>query len=483
MFITGIARALQFVMLLLTLRVATTLLPPAEMGKVALVTATVAFFTLLLLNPVGMFINRRMHDWDGRGQVRKYLRFFWFYLLAVAGLSILLLLMLADMGWWQPAIAILNLVVLVAASILCGTLNQATIPWLNLIGGRGGFAVLTVTTTILSLLLAIAMVKTMDPTAEVWLSGLMLGQLAAGLAGLNFFYGRLRTVDCKLLNRPPLDRQKVVRLLTFAWPIALAVSLGWIQSQSYRFIAEQKMGLMELGLFVTGFGIAAGISAGFESVISTYFQPIFYKKVNSADKVESDGAWMEYAASVLPSMVLTAVLIFALAPELTRLLLGPAYQDTHRYVRWGALAELARMSTGVFALFAHAKMNTQTLIYPNLLGATLSVVLVWVFIDIFATNGIGLALAVSSLATLCFSVLNTSKLVCLTVTPRIIFIMLGIGGALISIPHLMRLIIGNASGLVAAGAVAAVTGIAFLMFQFLLLKSVLKSRNNQLLAD
>jgi O-antigen/teichoic acid export membrane protein len=364
-----------------------------------------------------------------------------------------------------------------------GTLNQTTIPSLNLIGERAWFALLTVATSIFSVVLAFTMVKAMESTAEVWMSGLILGQFSIGLVGLRLFYHRLSSDSNRSKKKPILDKPKISGFLAFAWPLALAVSLGWIQSQSYRFIAEQKMGLANLGLFVTGFGIAAGISAGFESVISTYFQPIFYKKVNSRSKEESDGAWTEYAASVLPSMALTAVLIVALAPELTQMLLGPAYRDTYQYVRWGAVAELARMSTGVFALFAHAKMKTRMLIYPNLLGAVLSVILVWIFIDLFAADGIGLALALSSLATLMFTVLITSRLMSLAVSPRSIFKLLAMGTALVFIPKLMYLMMGESKGLAAALVIAAVTGMAFLMFQLHLLKGVFKSKNNLLVTD
>ena len=483
MLITGIARVLQFAMLLITLRVATTLLPPAEMGKVALVTATVAFFSLLLMNPVGMFINRRMHAWDDKGQARDYLGFFWLYLIAVAIFAILVLLLLTGMGWWHPKIAAVDLMMLVAASIVFGTLNQTTIPSLNLIGERGWFALLTVASSVFSLVFGFTLVKFVESTAEVWIFGLMLGQFAVGLLGLHLFYRRLKVVDNKGKSKLRLNKQKIAGFLAFAWPVALAVSLGWIQSQSYRFIAEHQMGLANLGLFVTGFGIAAGVSAGFESVISTYFQPIFYRKVNSNDGAERDAAWPQYAASVLPSMALTAALIVALAPELTQLLLGPAYRDTYQYVRWGAFAELARMSTGVFALFAHAKMMTRILIYPNLLGAILSLILVWTFIDIFAVDGIGMALALSSLASLVSTVVITSRLVPIALAPKSILLLLAMAVALGAIPKLMHLTMGEGAGLVAAIAVAAVTGMVFMLFQFCLLRNSFSSRRNVLTVD
>src|SRR5580698_3094950 len=58
-----VGRGAQFLLALATVRVGTTLLSPAEMGRVSLVVTTTGFFIFLLVNPVGMFINRRLHSW------------------------------------------------------------------------------------------------------------------------------------------------------------------------------------------------------------------------------------------------------------------------------------------------------------------------------------------------------------------------------------------------------------------------------------
>ena len=72
-------RAAQFTLLLMVMRVATTYLPPAEMGRLSLITAAIAFYALFLVNPVGMFINRRFHSWDALGRAKYYFKLHWIY--------------------------------------------------------------------------------------------------------------------------------------------------------------------------------------------------------------------------------------------------------------------------------------------------------------------------------------------------------------------------------------------------------------------
>src|SRR5574340_542388 len=74
-------RAAQFLLALAMMRVATTLLSPEEMGRMSLVTTTTAFFALFLINPVGMFINRRLHAWQSSGLARHYLTCYAGYLI------------------------------------------------------------------------------------------------------------------------------------------------------------------------------------------------------------------------------------------------------------------------------------------------------------------------------------------------------------------------------------------------------------------
>lgn len=390
-------RAAQFLLALAMMRVATTLLSPEEIGRVSLILTTIAFFALFLVSPVGTFINRRLHAWQASGVARHYLICYVSYLLLVAliaaiGLSLFYVMGLADFG-----ISIGWLIFLVCGSLLFNTINQTAIPSLNLLGDSGRFMLLSVATIAASFACATLFVQMFWPSAQYWLLGLLFGQTLMGVIGAWILFARLQKTEIPSIP-PAIFRRHRQTLFGFAWPVAIAAGLGWVQGQGYRYLMEEQLGLAQLGLFVAGYGISAGMIAGFESVITTYFQPRLFRDVSMSHPVRQAQAWRRYAAAVIPSLLLTVAFIVMLAPELTRILLGKDFQPAADYVVWGVLAEAARVLVGIYSLIAHVHMRTRWLIAPNLVGAILSIAFCALLIPRFGAEGVGAGLALSGFA-------------------------------------------------------------------------------------
>lgn len=474
MLLISIGRIFQFALLLLTLRVATSLLPPSEMGKVSIVSATVAFFALLLLNPVGMFMNRHLHAWDSTGQVRRYFAYFWKYLLAVGICAALTLTVLIWTSIWTPSISPYWMVVLVCGNLLFGTVNQIVIPGLNMFGHRGWFTVLTVATAATSLFFAVVLVLLIAPRAEYWLCGLLAGQLVVGLIGKKIFFDKLQYADTSAHSAANLPRSHIKHLFKFAWPLAIAVGLGWVQSQGYRYIMESHIGLVELGLFVAGFGISSGLISGFESILSTYFQPRFYKRVSKDNPHEQSQAWIEYAQNILPALLLTSIFIMATAPELTKVLLGSSYKQSSQFVVWGALAEMARIATAIFGMAAHARMNTKMLLLPNFAAAATAILLIWILMPLYGSTGVGMGLVFSALIALLITAYITFKHLNVTLPLRPFWKSAVMGASLLLLAEALRFGLGNDGSHLLAFFSLFVTGSLFMLFQYLMLLPVLK---------
>jgi len=477
MIATGLARAFQFMLLLITLRVATALLPPSEMGKLAIITATVSFFALLLINPVGMFVNRRLYAWNEQGQGSKYLFYFSIYVFGVAIFSMIILLSFSSFLSFEKSISITTYLALVACSILFGSLNQTSIPYLNMFGRHFWFGTLTLATTAASLVLAFIAVSLAQRTAAWWFIGILSGQLLVGMCGLYLLRQTLNPTETHPITNFPFSAEALRGFLNFSWPISIAVSLGWVQSQSYRFVVEHSLGLYNLGLFAAGYGISAGLTAGFESMITTHFQSVFYRQVNAEQPGSADAAWHTYARSVLPSITLTAFLIIGLAPQLTQLLLSEEYIGSYEYVMWGAVAELTRITIAVFALFAHAKMATRILIYPNLLGAVSALFLVWLFVQQYGITGIGPALLLSSLCSLFLTVYITAQFTKIRISIRSAGLPILMGAALILVaraPYVYSAAQSNVGPMIFT---LLVTGGLFCIFQAYLLADALQIRS------
>jgi O-antigen/teichoic acid export membrane protein len=391
-----IGRAAQFLIALATLRAATTFLTPDEMGKVALVVTTTAFFALFLINPIGMFINRRLHAWQASGHARAYLGCYAGYLIGVALLAgtSLTLSNLNDLINFNMPLA--WVVALVCSSLIFNTINQTSIPSLNLLGDTRGFVILTVATLATSLVCAVALVLTVQTSAQYWILGILLGQMLLAVVGTQILLTRLHVNSIANIS-PNIQGRHLKVLFDFSWPVAIAAGLGWVQSQGYRYIMETYLGMAQLGLFVAGYGVSAGIIAGFEAILTAYFQPRLYRDANKNQTAELAQAWGRYARAVVPSLILTVAMIVLLAPEFTRILLGQQFQGAVSFVVWGALAEATRVLTGVYSLSAHVNMQTRWLIVPNAVGAVLAITLCMLFIPYMGAIGAAIALALAGL--------------------------------------------------------------------------------------
>lgn len=474
MLLVSIGRVVQFAILLLTLRLATSFLAPLEMGKISIVTATVAFFALFLLNPVGLFMNRRLHAWDAKGQVKSYLAYFWLYLFIASICAALTLTTLIWLNIWKPGIGIYWLLMLVCGNLVFGTVNQVVIPGLNLFGYRGWFTFLTVSTAVMSLIFAVVLVYEFRPNAENWLTGILLGQLIIGLIGNKIFFDKLQSSSSVSNEAPKLSHSHLKNLLRFAWPVAIAVGLGWIQSQGYRYLMGSRLGLVELGIFVAGFGISSGLIAGFDSIFATYFLPKFYKQISKDNISEQSSAWIEYAHAVLPALLLTSIFIMATAPELTNLLLGSVYSQSAQFVVWGALAELARTSMAIFGMVAHARMNTRMLLLPNLAGAILSILLIWYLAPVYGSSGVGLGLACSSLVSLLLTIWITKNNFSVVLPMNIFVKSIFIGGGLVLMAETLRATLNyNGSHLLSLARLC-IIGLFFILAQYFMLLPLLK---------
>ena len=466
MIVVLFGNAAQFILLLLAMRLATSYLPPEEMGRLSLITAATAFFALFLVNPVGMFINRRFHAWDALGRAKYYLKLHWLYLLIVSLIAAGSLAILNTWGAFGPQFSTAWLLLLVCGSVVFNTINQTAVPSLNLLEFRGRFFALTLATIGMGLVSAYLLVRTFSPTAEYWLMGLLIGQAVLAVVGVAVLFTKLQTSVAA--PRPTKAHLRII--FSFAWPVAVSVGFNWVQTQGYRFLAADSLGLAALGLFVAGYGISAGLLASFEAVLTTYLQPRFYKRVSNSNTATQSLAWNTYAGAILPSLVLVTFILITLAPELTRFMVGPAYQSSSQFVVWGVLAEGARVVAGVYGMSAHAKMKTRLLLLPNLLGAIICTALIFVLAPKLGAHGVGLARALAGIGlVLAMHYLMITALE-MELPYRLLLKAAIMGVLLWLMASVGRWAMGGTASLTSAGFLIVVVGLAFLpMFYWLML--------------
>ena len=370
MMVTLAGRLIQFALMFMSLKLMTSWLPPVEMGRVALITTGIAFFALFLVNPVGMFFNRRMHAWFDSGNGRGYTHLYAIFILIVGFVAVLAWLGASATGLNLAQLEWRWVVALVGGSLLFNTAIQTLIPSLNMLGRQLSFTVLNVLTLITSLICSLVFCFIFGDKAEYWIAGTVMGQMIFSCFAYLVLFTNYQA-DSRL-PRPSSDQ--VITAVNFCWPIAITVGLQWIHLQGYRFILADQFGLAEFGLFAVGYGLAASLVSAGETILTTWFQPTFYRAVNSHNQSERNVAWNIYAGRMLPASLLGVSALIAVSDLLPRLMLGSAYHNVGGFVVLGAIAEWGRMLVGVFGLNAHRHMATRQLIMPNAMGAFVATV-------------------------------------------------------------------------------------------------------------
>lgn len=375
--ILAAGRVLQIVIALVSVRVFTTLLSAAEVGNLYLINSIYTLFALGLLNPVGVYLNRRVHKWTDEGSLFDRLAQFNIYMGLVVAVSVVVVFLLRRYGEVGSGIAPLPLVLLVALTLFLSTWNQVIIPTLNLLQHRTAFVVFSTLTLALGLGLSILFARVVSASAVWWLAGPLAAQAVVTLGAFAYLRKVVSGEFSVETARSSLNRENLGSVFGFAFPLMLTTLFMWLQNQSYRMIVEKNIGLEFLGMLGLGLGIAANIAAAAESLVQQLCQPVFYSQINTIDPDQRAAAWNRMAQLTLPLYISLTLLVTCLAPFLVQLLAHRKFGASALFVVFGAWIELFRMTTNVLTGVAHAEMRTRSLIKSYLVGSLLAVAGVW----------------------------------------------------------------------------------------------------------
>ncbi len=356
---------------IVSIRIATTLMPPAQYGELALLVAVQMFAGLLFVNPVAQHINVNTHRWWDEGSLLARLRPFGRYLVAVALLGAFVAYAVAQrQSMHYPWLAVAGIFLLVMA----GAWNQTLMYMLNMLGMHGASAFWSVMTATTSLVFA-ALLAMAGRAPEYWLLGLSTGMLVGA-------YG----ARWQLRNRIPIHQPSPGELgfisrqvaMSYCIPLAIAASFMWIQFSGYRFFVENYWGVEKLGFLVVGMQVASQFWILIESLAMQFFYPLMFKQVSlAANPQEQDSALSDLVNTLLPAyLILTGMLLLS-AKYMLSILAAPQYQAALTFTLLGAGIELCRSVGNLLGLAAQVKKETRSAAMPYFAGAATALVIIW----------------------------------------------------------------------------------------------------------
>lgn len=360
-FIILTGRALLAPFFFVSIPLMTFALAPAEVGRMALITAAQGWFGLLLISPVGNYVQRRFVEWSSRGLIRSRMLIFTGYSCMAGVLSGIVMITVADalslgLGERGPWVA-----ALVAGNLGAHTAFASASVGLNILTRRTWYVLLTLGSAWLGLGASAVLTLRLERSAEMWLTGQLLVEAALALVAWTALPARPAAADVTL---PSEWVAGALRTVLFSWPLTVSAMLYWLQTQGYSFVVAALFGPDLLGALVISLGIGARVLTAYERLFTDFYLPLFYNDL--AQENRPSIAWERYASRLLPTLLIVAAFAVFAGPSLLRLLTTPAYHAYAALAGWGALVEAARIAMNGVALAFHAHLRTGPLVVPSL---------------------------------------------------------------------------------------------------------------------
>jgi O-antigen/teichoic acid export membrane protein len=370
-----LGRFAQALLTIASLRVLTAFLSPAQVGSVFLILSIASAFGLFLVNPVGMYINRKLHAWQQEKSIFSHFFLFNIYVTAVSLLSLAVVWGGKHFLGIGSELPVIPLLLVVACYVYAVTWNMTLVPALNMLQFRASFVIFSVLTSGLALALSSVLVARGSPTAISWVSGQAVALLFIAVVAAVALKNKLGE-SFAAPSLPEMKSKRFRDLWHFALPLSGATLFMWIQNQSYRVIVEKLAGPEILGFLAVGLGVALSLSSVVDALVQQLYSPEFYKKLHSGVPGARQLAPAEFAAKALPVYFILALFTFFMSPHLIRLLVDPKFQGAWKFVAVGAFIELFRLISNLFAAGAHAEMKTSSLVTPYFWGGSFTAIAV-----------------------------------------------------------------------------------------------------------
>ena len=384
-------RGLQVLAGLVTIKVATTILSPGELGSVNQMMSLAALGASGVLAPVATYIQRGFLEWLDAGTLRQRLGSYFFFILAVSVLFGLAIWMLQDRTSlvsgvsprWVGTLVALNLLGVSAYTMAASGLNLLRHRLLYVVFGNiavwGGLAF-------------VLHLSQGGASPEIWLLGINGGFLLASLSYVFLFQYARRPAS---VHPAPMGEAVVFdrwNIFMFAWPQVIVYGLWWIQSQSYRFVLNWVSDIASVGMFAAAYMICSVPIQMFETLFNDFYSPKLYESLKNHDAAGIVRAWNAYACAYIPAVLLFGAFIAGNAVFLVKLVLGEQFQAVAPILIWPALTETMRASASSLYTLGIAKVDMRVNLPSVIAGAMTAPVLVMLFAPHNPLLGTALAL-------------------------------------------------------------------------------------------
>lgn len=431
-----LGRLIQALLAIVAIRVMTQLLLPVEIGNQYVINSIVLWFSLVLVNPMGMYINRHLNEWKKNNQIYFYLKKINYYFVLIALLSLPIIFVAKQFFDVARLIPQFDLFIFILIYLYVSTWFQTLVSFFNLLDFQKTFVVLNIIAQAMGLLTAYVLISAIRPDAIGWLSGLLFGQGVSLLAAVFLFKKYIPKQDQQTISQ---DHLLSSATFLFCYPIAITTIFMWFLNQGYRLIIEKNLGAEILAPIGIGLGLAASLAGVVESITTQYLYPKYYSELPGSNFEKRKAAWSLLWQKSITIYILTAFTMLACSRFVVDVLVAQKFQHLVWYFAVGVGIEFLKQNSNIIYLAAHGEKQTQKNILPYLFGALVLFIgfKILIYKNLFLIDELLGVLLLSHLVTYIYNVIHVKKMLQHSFNKKIVFRALILGLPLLAVYFLV----------------------------------------------
>jgi O-antigen/teichoic acid export membrane protein len=189
------------------------------------------------------------------------------------------------------------------------------------------------------------------------------------------------------------DGSNILELMRrYALPLAPLAIFGWLSGMGDRYVISGMLGLANVGLYAAAHGLASRPFLALFGVIEAIMRPILQNAIADRDMNAVFRLKRRFIAVTLCSATLGVVGFFALTPIVVDLFLAEEYHVAVELIPYIALGYAIYMVSCVFARFCYAFDATRSVLLLTVGGAFVGLLTILPAIYFFGLLGAALAL-------------------------------------------------------------------------------------------
>lgn len=341
---------------LVSIRIMTELLPPAEFGRLTLLMGAAALALGLAATPRLQAVMRYYPEWYEQGKVSVLrltaTRLLYFPVTAAAaalagGWGVYA--MFTGQAWWAGF--------LLAALLVVDAVRSFELVLLNAARRQRSSAIIHAADGWARPLLAILAVLLLGQNAEAALAGYVAGSLLV-LALLRQFT-RLEGKEASPTVEPEDGASGTQEALAssirrYAWPLAPLAIFGWLNGMGDRYIIAGILSMAEVGLYAAAFGLASRPFLMMAGIIELTLRPVLQNAIATGDQMGIDVAKRRMLLTMAGGSALGVIGFIFLSELAARLFLAEQYRIAAGLMPWIALGYALYVTSTVYSRFCYA---------------------------------------------------------------------------------------------------------------------------------